>query len=211
MSSESKFGDSLGPIFKLAEELGVLQKIKVLFVAEYNEAARRLADVLGELEKNYTAIDDELERFVGLSFGPPDTDVDADRKLKPFERAEVERRMHDARGHCSRIKNIYDVYLKEKLGRLLYDDTKRYEVTNLFVEMMDMDGKMSAAITDLADVLSMQFTKLQRLVKDRKFDDANREVAEARVAIQPLRQRMNQALVGLLRLRADYMEVSGVA
>lgn len=207
----SMFEQSLTQGIKLANELGLLKQIKLLFVADYQESAGRLADVLGELEKNYTAIDEELDRFATLRFQSADTDREAEAKLKDLKSVAVEARMQHARGHCSRIKNICDTYLNARVAQLVVQDDRLSQVLKLFYEMSDTDGQMMLLIEGLSTTLGTEIAGLTPIVTSRDFESANRRILETTAAAAKQRRSVKRAIVDLLRLRADYIEVAGVA
>jgi hypothetical protein len=199
----------LGPFISLLNGLGVLPSARRMMVPDYQEAAEKLAEVLGELEKNYRAIDEELKRLADLSFNPTDTDEQARRKLDDLEPIQVSIRMEEARGHCSKIKNIYETYLKAKLRGLLLEEDARTRVENLFREMTDSDGQMMRVIQEMCNAFTGYIEQLKPLVVAREFGEANKLVRQAAEEMRPQRNTAKKAIVTLLRLRADYIEASG--
>ena len=75
-------GAILGPAITLAKDLGILEKIALLITPQYRVAAEKLAEVTRELERNYQAIEDELQQLANLSFQFTDPSVERTKKLE---------------------------------------------------------------------------------------------------------------------------------
>ena len=127
---------------------GIIQK---KLVKQPAPAAKHLAEVIEELSKTYKVIDSELTNYLSIWFDNSDRKGIADqrRMLLGLEGGRITVRMAEARGHCSKIKVIYDRFLKKwlskKLNRIEYD-----EISMVFGSMATDDDKVIEAMDDLA-------------------------------------------------------------
>jgi hypothetical protein len=207
MSAE--FSKILGPAMSLAKDLGLMEKIVLLITPQHQVAAAKLAEVMQELEKNYQAIEGELQRFADLSFPLTESPEERTKKLQALRPEAVQLRMEEARGSCHKIANIYDTYLAAKLRDLLIEEEDRIRVKNLFYEMKDTDGQMIATISQMAALFEEQIQKLEPLIKQGELHAASQLIKEKTQQMQESRHKIEAALVLIQSLRAKYIAASG--
>jgi len=193
-----------------ADRLGVIDAVKAKLVKQPDPAAAKLVTVLEELSKIYGAMEDEFTTYLSLFFD------DADPKQLARERAALARleggairaRMEEARGRCSKIRNIYERYLTPWFDRVVNRDEAE-QLRQLFRELSEIDSHMVDGIAELSGWLAAEAAKTNDLAESGAFADANARVLSARRETLPLRERIAEAMIGIRKLESEFIEISG--
>ena len=128
---------------KLTEELGLLDVIKCKLMKQPDRAAAKLTTVLEELLKSLLVFESEVVRFLSITLdGGPE--VGNDRAiLHALEGQTLWARLQAARGHCSKIENIYKIFLDPWFRRVVdLDKTEREALRSLFYGLSQSDSLM---------------------------------------------------------------------
>jgi hypothetical protein len=192
----------------LAEGLGIIEALKSKLIKRPDPAADKLAIVLEELSKIYSSIDSELSRYLSIHFDPSEPPGATRAMLIEFEGNKVEARMKEARGHCSKICNIYIRYLNPWFHSILFpDETKK--MAELFHDLRWYDTKMNYNIELLAKWLSKEASATLILVDSDRFDEANTRIRAAHLEVLESRKALAQAVCTLRDLQAEFIKASG--
>lgn len=194
-------------LFNLADKLGMIQAVKAKLLRQPGVAADKLVVVLGELSKIYTACDAELLKYLSLSFDNGSNNSEERKVLLALEGRQIEMRAYEAKGHCHKIWNIYDKYLKRWFYEVL-SPKEADEMEILFSSLSYADAQMELAIDELSRWLGDKAQDTLDLVDAGKLDDANSEIKSARKEILPARQAITKAVTELLALQAEFITLS---
>jgi hypothetical protein len=197
-------------ILETANQLGILATVKRKLVNQPDPAAAKLAIVLEELSKIYYAFDDELTAYTSLFFDESDPkQLRRERAvLAKLEGGAIQARINQARGHCSKIWNIYQRYLTPWFRKVLSRDENE-QVEELFRELSDIDSKWIADIDAVAWWLAQEATAAGELVERNDLAKANERVDAARKQLRPLRRVISETMVQMRSLESDVIEISG--
>lgn len=97
----------------VADKLGVIQAVKQKLVAQPDPALDKLVTALEEVSKIYDVLQSEVKSILSLYFDPSATPDAAKSRaqeratLVSLEGGELAARMRKAKGHSSKIQNIY--------------------------------------------------------------------------------------------------------
>lgn len=195
---------------KLTEELGLLDAIKRKLMKQPDRAAAKLTTVLEELLKSLLVFESEVVRFLSitLDYGP---EVGNDRAiLHALEGQTLWARLKATRGHCSKIENIYKMFLDPWFQRVVdLDKTEREALRSLFYGLSQSDSLMVDSLNDAARWLGDQAKHVLDLLEKGHLEEANKRVAEARLHVLPVRRVLARTMARLQELEADFIMMSG--
>jgi len=196
-------------LLELGMKLGVFQRIKQKLIGAPDLAAEKLIEVLQEITKIYEVLDSELNDYLVIWFIENDfNNIERYRRtLISLEAGRIKPRMEEARGHCKKIKKIYDRYLTPWFKRVL-DDNEFFETQDLFNQLDMFDLNMMDAIKEVADWLTDRASFVMDLVDANKYDEVNFEIRNDRKMILPDRQKISDIMTELYSLLADFIEIS---
>ena len=194
----------------LANDLGIIQGVRNKLVQQKDPAAEKLADVLGELAKMVGALDDEIVRYLGLYFGSDESVIQGRIVLLGTEVGQSYLRVNEARGHCHKIKNIYDKYLKRWFAEVL-NKSEQDQFETLFDHLTNADSIMIGAMEQLSGWLQAESEAVLDLIELGDLSGANQRIAQARKTVRPHREGLIKAMVQLRGLQADFIAAAGTA
>lgn len=195
-------------IFELADKVGAIDALKTRLLSQPDKAAEKLAESLDELYKMFQALDDEIVSYLSLSFEPEDTANKARAVLLGMEVGQSRIRMHEARGHCSKIKNIYAKHLSGWFDRVFGTPSERDDVQRLFERMGTVDDATVAAVDVVTAWLTQEAEKTLNLLDSDNRPFASQSVRQARLDVKPARVRLTEAMSQLRALQADFIAAS---
>lgn len=179
---------------------------KVLIKTAPPSALNALSAVIDEISKLYWLVDGELTRYLSVYFDPPRS-IRRDRAaLIGLEGGKIRARASKARGHCSKIAEIYENKLAAWFRVQLKQDFVK--IDRMFQTLSANDQSMVDTIERLASSLETQATQTLALVDARDFDAANRKVSAARLAVLPYRRKMADLSVQMQRLQTALTEAA---
>jgi hypothetical protein len=192
------------------ENIEVIDKYKKKLLDDPDAAARNLADVIKELSLTCEALDSELTNYLGVWFIEDDMHgiVENRRILIGLEGGKSRIRMAEARGHCSKIKVIYDRNLKRWFKRVFQGDEYQ-QMENLFDKLSYCDSWILKLTEELANWLEDRANHILDLVSQKKYLDANNEIESDRKEQLPQRLHLSKVMVSLYTLQAEFIELSG--
>lgn len=195
---------------KLTEELGLLDAIKRKLMKQPDRAAAKLTTVLEELLKSLLVFESEVVRFLSITLdcGP---EVGNDRAiLHALEGQTLWARLQATRGHCSKIENIYKMFLDPWFQRVVdLDKTEREALRSLFYGLSQSDSLMVDSLNDAARWLGDQAKHVLDLLEKDHLEEANKRIAAARLHMLPVRRVLARTMARLQELEADFIMMSG--
>jgi hypothetical protein len=195
-------------LLDIADKLGIIDSVKKKLFRNPHAAADSLATVLDELSKIYSTLESELVRYLGLHFDPAGNLAAERQVLLTLESGQLTVRMSEARGHCHKIRNIYENHL----GRWFHDvlsPAEAADMKQLFDALRYGDSQMDLAIHQLAGWLGTIAGETLDLVDEGKLAEAQQKIRTARREVLPARQAITQTLARLVLLQGDFIAASG--
>lgn len=197
-------------ILDLANKVGAIEKVKNLLLSQPDKAAENLAESLDELYKMFQSLDDEIVRYLSLSFDTAAT-VPQDRAaLLGIEVGQSKIRMHAARGHCAKIKNIYDKQLNGWFDRVFSDPNDRQNVRTIFDNMGTADDAAIKAVDNITAWLTQEAGDTLDFLDGGNRFEADQRVKRARSEIKPARIMLTEAMSQLRAMQADFITASKI-
>jgi hypothetical protein len=194
-------------LVEISDKLGVIQAIKSKLVAQPDPAAATLLAALAEISKIYLAFETEITTYLSLTL-EPDHLREERASLLSLEAGQLAARMRSAKGHCSRIWNVYERYLNPWFQRIL-NPNEVAVARDLFQAMETSDVRMVDVIDKVAEWLAKEASKTLSLVDDNKLPEARKRIAKARAALFPARRIISAAMRRLFDLEGDFIAASG--
>ncbi len=191
----------------VTDKLGLIQAVKSKLVGQPDPAASKLLAVLSEISKIYLAFEEELTGYLALTLEKAELKDDKKVLIK-LEGGKVAARMKDAKGHCTRIYNIFKQYLSPWFKRVL-NSSEVSMMEDLFNDMSLTDGVMLRVIEQVANWLATESQATLELVERGKLLEAQRRVSDARRAVLPARKTISSAMGRIRDIEADFIEASG--
>src|SRR5262245_25626552 len=108
----------LTELYDLAGRLGVIDTAVDAVRSQPGEASARLAEVIAEVIKTMEALDAEVVRYLSLHFHDDQSIAHGRAVLLGMEVGHSAIRINEARGHCHKIKHIYDKYLDKLFDKV---------------------------------------------------------------------------------------------
>ncbi len=200
------FGTS--EIISLADKVGAISAVKDRLLNQPDKAAAKLAESLEELYKMFQALDEEIVRYLSLYFESETSIIQGRQVLLGLEVGQSQIRMHEARGHCAKIKNIYTKHLNGWFDRALGNDQDRQTMKMIFESMGTADDAAISAVDQVTKWLTQEAESTLDLVDAGNRLAANQRVTLARIAAKPARIRLTEAMAQLRGLQADFITCS---
>lgn len=197
---------SFTTILSTARELETLfAKAKEKLLNNPTEASEKLAEVLGELSLILEFIEKETVRFLEIIFLPDKSNFIACRSvLLSLESGYVTVKGYEARGHCHKIKNIYEKYLDRWFSKVL-DPKDAQQMKVLFERLDSADGDMVEGIKEITRWLKDEAEVILNLVDSDQLDAANQRIKNARIDIQQTRRDVVETLAQMKLLQASFI------
>jgi len=198
------------PLVDLADKLGVIQAVKEKLVQQRDPAVEKFIIALEEISKLYSATESELARYLSVWLEKGADNRQERELLVSLESGPLLLRWSSARGHCHKLNNIYKAHLDKWFVRFLKPE-ELDQIRILFGEFAIVEGGFVENLDALTRWLSGQATETLDLLDNGRVEEANTHIREARKAILPFRQQINEAMQGMLQVQADLIELLGVA
>lgn len=196
-------------LYDLADRFGVLDAAQAAVVSQPDQAAKRLAEVLMELIKTVEALDAEMVRYLSLSFHSPEGIAEARTILLGMEVGGSVIRINETRGHCHKIKHIYDAHLDKWFDKLFAKSSaERNALATLFEGLGTADDYMIGAMHEVAAWLEMEAGLTLDAVDSNDLLGAGGRVSQARLVAKPARKRLVETAARLRGLQADFIRVA---
>ncbi len=197
----------LKDLVDLSDKLGIIQVVKSKLINQPDPAADHLFAALEEISKIYLALEIELTRYLSLTL-EPDQKAEERKALIELEGGQITARMSAARGHCSKIFNIYQRYLTPWFQRVLAPEEQSM-MQKLFSDLSVADRGMIDIISKVSMWLEARATETLNLIDADNFQSAKQRVRKAREEVAPARKAISTAMRRIRELEADFIEISG--
>jgi hypothetical protein len=200
----------LDKVIELAERFDVFDRVKKLLLAQPDKANQKLAEVLDELTKTVGALEAEMVRYLNLEFQPGVSITPGRGVLLEMEGGQSMIRINETRGHCHKIKSIYDTYLNPWFDRVFKEkNSERNELDTMFGGvggLNDSDDYIIEAMKEVSAWLKAQATQILGILDAGNLSDANDKLKQARLAAKPAREKLVETMSKLRGFQADLIK-----
>lgn len=208
MSVEIKaLGDVVGSSVGILHKLGLLERIMAKLINSPDQAAAKLDVVFRELQTSYLMLDHALVDICSLEFDAPDDISDQRRFLEFLQGAPFLIEMAKAHGHCHRIGQVYDRYLRGWFGRVLSSD-EFAETEALFWEMSGADKLWVSMLENAAKQLQEIGRPILSRLDSDDLEGARRLVEALRDELRSMRRVLARDLQTLFQLQTKFRDLS---
>jgi len=182
----------------LKDHLGLLVSIPA-------RARQQLDEVLAQIDKTFTAVDDVVQEHLKVSLDPSLIETSPDLMLH-LAGPELPLRIKKDRAHCHDIQGIYLSYLKGLLDPLFTNPQARAAVEQIFDRLGSADGDVFSLFEEVG-------TSLQKRAKQVLALQVNNDIADAKALLKSdaatlidMRQRLQDAHLTLVGIRNDFIK-----
>jgi hypothetical protein len=195
----------------LADRFNVIDGVRNSLLSQPDKAATKLAEVLGEVVKTVEALDAEMVRYLALHFHGEESIAHGRAILLPMEVGQSAIRINEARGHCHKIKHIYDAYLDKWFDKLFTQSSaERNQLRTTFDALGTADDYMIGAMDEVSAWLEIESGTTLDLVDAGDLPGANLRIHLARMDAKPARKRLVETAASLRGLQADFIHSSAI-
>lgn len=183
---------------RIAEGLGVFDKLKAKWANAPEAAREKLASDLEAVHDFYETFDDTLGEFLQIDAAAKPRVLR--EKLQPFRTAKTEARLADARFHCHEIAHTYDTHLRgwfsSETG--LLSAAERDALQRLFVhDLGSADDALINHIHELSKWMREVAQQVEQLASEQRVDAAETLLEEISKDAQPLRDTASELVLAL--------------
>jgi hypothetical protein len=172
------------------------------------EASAKLAEVMGELSLILEFVEKETVRYLEIIFLPDKSNfIPCRSALLSLESGYVSIRGYEARGHCHKIRNIYEKYLDRWFSKVL-DLQDAQQMILLFDRLIRGDDFMIMGIDEITRWLKDESEAILQMVDADQLEEANKRIKGARIAVQQTRRDIVEALALMKLLQASFIASS---
>jgi len=190
----------------ISDKLGIIQVVKSKLVNQPDKAASHLLAALEEILKIYLVFESEITKYLALTLEPDEIGEER-ATLLDLESGKIVARMGAARGHCGKIFNIYDRYLRAWLKRIL-DPDENAMMEQLFNQMSLTDSIMLDVIDEVSNWLATEAEETLNLIDAGDVQAAQQRIRAARITVTPARRAIAGAMRKIRDIEADFIEAS---
>jgi hypothetical protein len=200
----------LDKVIDLADRFGVIDGIKDALLRQPDKANAKLAEVLDELARTVAALDDEMVRYLSLHFHSEESIRHGRTVLLGMEVGQSIIRINELRGHCHKIKNVYDAYLDKWFDRVFSTGSaERNQLATAFAGLGTADDVIIEAMTEVSAWLKTHAEQTLNAVDTDNLIDANMRIRQARLEAKAAREKLIETMGKLRGLQADLIAQSG--
>jgi hypothetical protein len=118
-------------------------------------------------------------------------------------------RINEARGHCHRMKRIYDVYLDKWFDRVFHANSpERNQLATIFGGLGTADDYIIDAMREVSSWLKLQASQTLDAVDAGNLTHANYQIRQARLEARIAREKLVEMMAKLRGLQADLIAAS---
>ena len=147
-------------------------------------------------------------RYLSLYFDSETTIIQGRTVLLGMEVGQSRIRMHEARGHCAKIKNIYEKHLNGRFDSVFRNDADQQTLKTIFENIGTADDAIIQAVDRVTDWLTQEAEQTLDLVDGGNQLGANQRVTQARIDAKPARIKLTEAMAHLRGRQAEFIASS---
>jgi hypothetical protein len=196
----------------ISKDLGLLDTLKAKLIRQPDPAAAKLQAVLDEIAKLCLVFEQELVRYLSLTLDPAELNHEKAVFIE-LESGQIAARMGAARGHCSKISNIFGRYLDPWFQRLFKDselsNDELLSIDRLFRNLSDGDSRMLDIIDQVSGWLAQEAAATSDLIEKKDLVGAQARLAQARKEVLPARRAVSEAMRNIYEIQATFVAAAG--
>jgi hypothetical protein len=198
-----------GFLLDLEQRFGILESVKGKLISQPDKASEKLTVVMDELYKMYSSLDDAIVSYLSVYFDSPENIAEGRRVLLDLEVGKAMIRINESRGHCHKIRNIYEAYLDKWFSRVL-DSSETAGIRSLFDIWSDYDFNMLNAMFKVNEWLKTKAEDTLNAIENNNIQGANDIVRIARGEVKQTREFLTHAMNQLRVFQAEFIHMSKV-
>lgn len=199
---------NISSVIGLASDISNFKQFGEMLTRQYDPAAKKLGDVLDELYKMFGALDEEIVAFLSIYFHGGESVIKGRSLLLDLEVGKSRIHINEARGHCHKIANIYEKYLRRWFQDALQPN-EADDLKGLFNKLTFADNNMLLASDDVTNWLMEEASDILELIENDDINSANLRIRQARLDVKPARLKITEAMNTLRSLQADLIAATG--
>lgn len=194
---------------ELVREFGdFLVTVKDTVWGNPHAAYDKLNETLDEVVKFFEATQSEISSYQSLEFTDSSTRQENKKILYDLEGGMLKARIEEARGHCKKIKLIYETYLDKWFKEIFGNSTEYNTISNLFLQLSVYDTNMFMATEQLQEFIKEEAEIVLNFIDQKDYSSADARITAARTQLKPIRQSISELLTNLLSLKSKFMVLS---
>jgi hypothetical protein len=196
-------------LVELADKLGVLEAIKEKLFQDPKTDYSELVRALEGFASSFQVVDELLSRLLSLSFvsDTPQSLKTARELLIQAEGGALMTRAQEVRGHCNKLRILYDRRLSRSLQSTL-SPAELLKVQAAFMCLEDFHENTLPELQSLMEWLSSTASKLLEKVDREDLKGADDLLKQARIDVLPQRQAISKAVSAILALVSAYVDAT---
>jgi hypothetical protein len=176
------------------------------FVSMPALARQQLDQVLGEIDKCFTALDSVVQEHLLAALQPSAIDTDPSLMVR-LSGPEMLWQIETDRGHCHVISGIYGQYLHGIINDLLSKhDEQRKAVHQIFLDLGDADRELFIQFVAVGASLQERAKRALRLQLNDDVDGAKALLKKDAANLIELRQRLGDAHQKMAAIKNDFIK-----
>jgi dsDNA-binding SOS-regulon protein len=169
-------------------------------------ARQRLDDVLVEIDKTFTTVDDAVKEHLAAALDPAMIDTDPNILIR-LAGPDIPIRVERDRGHCHEIGNIYRTYLRGVLDPLLAGNPQAKAETDQIFDTLSMaDSDLFNQLSRVATLLQARANEALKLQLATGAEAAKTALREGGSGLIELRQKLQAAHLALVDVRNEFIK-----
>ncbi len=146
-----------------------------------------------------------MYQFLSMSFQDNESLGSQRELLLRFKTGDLVRNINEARGHCSKIKQIYEEHLNPWFYKVLGTSNEKLDaLNNLFEKMTEYDNNMFSATDEINNKLREYSELILGLLRQTKLQEANDKIWEIEQELSPYIKETNLLLAELINLKNEF-------
>jgi hypothetical protein len=157
------------------------------------------------------ALDAEMVRYLSLHFHGDHSMALGRTILLGMEVGHSAIRINEARGHCHKIKSIYDAHLDKWFNKIVGESTpERNQLSTAFGGLGTTGDYIIGAMHEVSAWLEIEAEATLDLVDAGDLSGAHMRIHQARRVAKPARKRLVEAAAKLRSLQADFIHAAAI-
>lgn len=190
---------------------GIFRWLKTKIAGDQTAAAEKLQEVIAELLKFFTAVQQEVSGFQNLDLLTDTKRAEAKKALNDIRSGEMKVRISVARGSCHKIALIYDNDLSPWFdGFLAGDPARQSDIRSLFANLTQLDANMIQATVHLEEYLSNKAEAILSSLREDKPQEAAAFHEDASEELANTRRGLSETVTQLVDANNDFRQAAKI-
>jgi hypothetical protein len=195
---------------KAAEELdkavGIIAKLVRKLKAEPDLAAEKLGQALGEVARTLQVVDNATSQYLSLGIDEGAL-AKSSTLLLHIEGGDLCAEVERGRGHCHKMREIYEKYLDKWFDRA-FNRAEHDRIANVFQGLGYGDISLFEVLAQVAETLQTEAGLVLDFVIKGEEANARARVLSALKVLRPLRKTISKTMQTLYSLQSDFVDIA---